>query len=60
MNNPISFRKPMQVDKSVHPTVKQALQDHDQSIVDLNQANASVVSQLQVLQAHVASLMSQK
>ena len=47
--NPISFRLPVQVDPSVHPSVHQALKDHDNSIVDLNQAIASLKSQIEAL-----------
>jgi len=54
--NPISFRRPVAVDKSVHETVKRALQDHDNQLVDLNQANASLKSQIDALTAQLAAL----
>ena len=47
--NPISFRLLVQVDPSVHPSVHQALKDHDNQLVDLNQAIASLKSQIDAI-----------
>jgi peptidoglycan hydrolase CwlO-like protein len=58
--NPVSFRVPVNVDKSVHPTVRQALQDHDDGITDLRQANESLTSQVNALQAQVKALQGKK
>ena len=48
--NPISFRKPVDVHPDVHPTVRQALQDHDDGITDIRKAIASLTQQLNALQ----------
>ena len=54
--NPISFRKPPNIKGKVHPDVEQTILDHDNSIVDLNQANASLKSQIDSLQAQLTKL----
>ena len=48
--NPINFRTPPNLKGLVHPDVEQTIQDHDNSIVDLQQAIASLKSQLTSLQ----------
>ena len=48
--NPIGFRKPINVKGKVHPDVAQTIQDHDNAIVDLQQAIASLKQQITALQ----------
>jgi len=55
--NPISFRKPPNLKGKVHEDVAQTIIDHDNSIVDLQQANASLTSQLNAVQAQIAAIM---
>jgi len=45
--NPISFRVPPNLSGKVHPDVEQTIQDHDNAIVDLQQAIASLKSQME-------------
>ena len=47
--NPISFRLPPDIHESVHPSVKQAIHDHNNALVDLQKAIASLKSQLEAL-----------
>lgn len=47
--NPISFRKPPNLKGKVHPDVEQTIQDHDNMLVDLQQANASLTEQFTAL-----------
>jgi hypothetical protein len=54
--NPISFRKPPNLRGKVHPEVAQTIQDHDNGIVDLNQANATHTTQIAALEARIAAL----
>ena len=48
--NPPSFRVPPNLKGLVHPDVEQTIYGHDQSIVDLNKAVASLKSQITALQ----------
>ena len=58
--NPISFRKPPNLRGKVHPDVAQTIQDHDNAIVDLQQANSSLTGQIQALRAQVAASQGKK
>lgn len=51
--NPPSFRVPPNLKGLVHPDVEQTIYEHDQSIVDLNKANASLKSQIDALAAQL-------
>jgi hypothetical protein len=51
--NPPSFRVPPNLKGLVHPDVEQTIYEHDQSIVDLNKANASLKSQIDALTAQI-------
>ena len=51
--NPPSFRVPPNLKGLVHPDVEQTIYEHDQSIVDLNKANASLKSQIDALTAQL-------
>ena len=48
--NPINFRVPPNLKGKVHPDVEQTIQDHDNAIVDLQQANAELKAQISALQ----------
>jgi hypothetical protein len=52
--NPPSFRTPPNLKGLVHPDVEQTIYEHDQSIVDLNKANAALKAQIDALAAQVA------
>ena len=54
--NPISFRVPPNLRGKIHPDAEQAIHDHDNAIVDLQQANSTVAGQIQALQAQLAAM----
>lgn len=54
--NPISFRTPPNLKGKVHPDVEQTIQDHDNMLVDLQQANSTTASQITALQKQIAAL----
>ena len=58
--NPPSFRVPPNLKGLVHPDVEQTIYEHDQSIVDLNKANASLKSQIDTMNAAIAALQAAK
>lgn len=47
--NPINFRLPPDLKGKVHPDVEQTIRDHDNAIVDLQQAIASLKAQITAL-----------
>ena len=58
--NPPSFRVPPNLKGLVHPDVEQTIYEHDQSIVDLNKANAALKSQIDTMNAAIAALQAAK
>lgn len=58
--NPINFRTPPNLKGKVDPDVEQTINDHDNAIVDLQQANASLKSQLTAMQQQIAALSKGK
>ncbi len=58
--NPPSFRVPPNLKGLVHPDVEETIYQHDQSIVDLNKANASLKSQIDTMNAAIAALQAAK
>lgn len=61
MSNPLSpsFRKPHTIPEgAAHPDVKEAIEDHDKNIVDLNQAVYALKPQITTIQEQVAAAAS--